>query len=240
MYDESQPSLLSLTSSQENTMANQWFKFYGGEYLSDPKVLVLSASERSCWITLMCYASVTDNGGVINHLDEKILMIQAGVPADNDEWERTKGVLKKFESLGMIVTRDNKIQLKNWKKRQETMLTGAERSRRYREKQRDEGDSSVTQPRDESNARREENRIDKKRIEEKREYLRRVPQKDMDEFTKRFIASEKEIKGKAEDLELYCQRKGRTYKNYKALLLNALKRDFKERGEKGGKYAQLS
>jgi hypothetical protein len=71
-------------------------------------------------------------------------------------------------------------------------------------------------------------------------YLSNIPQEDMKEFTDRFIASEKEIKSKAEDLRLYCERKGKVYKNYKSFLLNALKRDFKERAEaKTGKYAKL-
>ncbi len=40
----------------------KWFKFYGQDYLSDPKMLSLSSAERSCWITLLCYSSVNDNG----------------------------------------------------------------------------------------------------------------------------------------------------------------------------------
>lgn len=60
-------------------------------------------------------------------------------------------------------------------------------------------------------------------------YLKAIPQGDVDEFLKRFVATEKQIRSKGEDLYLYCERKGRQYKNYKAFLLNALKRDFKER-----------
>lgn len=63
----------------------------------------------------------------------------------------------------------------------------------------------------------------------------------MKEFVTRFIATEKQIKSKAEDLKLYCERKGRKYMNYKAFLLNALKNDFKERDpmSPAGKYADL-
>lgn len=88
----------------------------------------------------------------------------------------------------------------------------------------------------------EENRIDKNRIEQSRRYLENIPKDHMKEFLDRFNATEKEIKSKAEDLKLYCERKGREYKNYKSFLLNALKRDFKERDgtAKGGKYAHLT
>lgn len=70
-------------------------------------------------------------------------------------------------------------------------------------------------------------------------YLTNIPSEDIKEFMDRFIASEKEIKSKAEDLKLYCERKGRTYKNYRSFLLNALKRDFKEREGSSGKYKNL-
>ena len=93
--------------------------------------------------------------------------------------------------------------------------------------------------------RREENIREVKLREEKDptrsiKYLSNIPKEDMKEFTERFITTEKEIKGKAEDLKLYCERNGRTYKNYRSFLLGAMRRDFKEREEgKGGKYDKL-
>jgi DNA-binding Lrp family transcriptional regulator len=61
-------------------------------------------------------------------------------------------------------------------------------------------------------------------------YLSNIPPEDIQEFTTRFQASPSQVRSKAEDLKLYCERKGRSYRNYKSFLLNALKRDFKERG----------
>jgi hypothetical protein len=71
-------------------------------------------------------------------------------------------------------------------------------------------------------------------------YLEKIPDGDIQTFTTRFIATEKEIKSKGEDLKLYCESKGRVYKNYKSFLLNALKNDFKEReASTNNKYANL-
>lgn len=87
--------------------------------------------------------------------------------------------------------------------------------------------------------RREENRIERNRREEKgAEYLTHVPEGDVKEFLDRFLITEREVRSKAEDLKLYCERKGRRYKNYRSFLLNALKKDFKERDptQKVGKY----
>ena len=70
-------------------------------------------------------------------------------------------------------------------------------------------------------------------------YLSAIPLKDMAVLLARFIATEGEIRSKAESLKLYCESKGRKYKNYKSFLLNALKRDFKERAEASGKYRGL-
>ena len=146
-------------------MANQWFKFYGGEYLSDPKMLALSASERSCWLTLLCYASMTGKDGIVTHLTEEMLMAQSGVSPANDEWNETKGVLKKLEKLGMISLSDNEIEVKNWRKRQEMLLTGAERSKRWRDTQRVNRNGEVTKKSVVRNARIEENRIEENRID---------------------------------------------------------------------------
>lgn len=79
----------------------------------------------------------------------------------------------------------------------------------------------------------DKNRLDKNRLEYTIGYLDAVPEKDIKEFLGRFIVSEKQVKSLAEDLRLYCQRKGKKYKNYRAFLLNGLKRDFKERDGAG-------
>jgi hypothetical protein len=148
----------------------QWFKFYGQDYLSDPKMLALTASERSCWITLLSYASVNDNG-MITFLSENQLMIQAGIELNSNEWEKTKGVVKKLEKLKMI-TLDNAddnetIQIKNWKQRQEIKLTGYERVKKYREKKRNDN-AMITDDNAGDNAMitSDKNRIEKNRKEE--------------------------------------------------------------------------
>lgn len=61
------------------------------------------------------------------------------------------------------------------------------------------------------------------------EYLKKIPEEDMQEFLKRFDVSRKLILSKAEDFLLYCESKRKTYANYRAALLNAMKRDFEER-----------
>lgn len=135
----------------------QWFKFYGGEYLSDPKMMALTPSERSCWITLLSFASVADDGGRIKYLSEERLMIAAGLDPTRDEWDVTLGILGKFAGLDMVLQDSNGIvTVCNWTKRQETYLTNAERQRRYRERQK--SNANVTQPLQQSNARREEKR----------------------------------------------------------------------------------
>lgn len=203
-------------------MANQWFKFYGGEYLGDQKILGLSAAERSCWITLLCYAS--QSNGVIKHLNEERLMTQAGVDVQNDEWERTKGVFTHFRELGMIAIFEGKIRIRNWKKRQETYLTDAERAQRYREKQK-QRDGRVTK------VTLEENRIEENRIEKKEKptaglsFLETLPTQDLQELSEAYKISPRGVQSKADDLADYCRAHGKKYKDYKAFLRNAIKAD---------------
>ena len=84
----------------------------------------------------------------------------------------------------------------------------------------------------------DKNRLDKNRLDKRRApltsriyYLSQLPEEDIQEFIKRFEINEKALKSKAEDLKLYVEGRGRQtyYKNFKSVLLNALKRDFKER-----------
>lgn len=117
-------------------MANQWFKFYGGEYLSDQKIRPLNGAERSCWITLLSFASQSENG-VIKFLTEDQLINYSG----NEIFrESLNGVLKKFEELEMISLSNGYVTVKNWNKRQ--LSDSTERVRRFREKQ--EGNENVT------------------------------------------------------------------------------------------------
>ncbi len=117
----------------------KWFKFYGGEYLSDPKIERLSPIERSCWLTILCMASMTD--GVIEFLTVESLLNRSGIqfdPYHPEEWEKALSVLVKFEKLKMIeTTTDGQIIVKNWEKRQEHNLTGAERVTKHRKNKAD-------------------------------------------------------------------------------------------------------
>lgn len=125
--------------------AQKWFKFYGQEYLSDPKIERLTPTERSCWLSLLCIGSLTD--GRIRFLTVETLLHKSGIqfdPYNPEDWERALGVLLKFQNLEMIQCHENgDILIINWEKRQEMSLTGAERVRRYREKKKNTANNIV-------------------------------------------------------------------------------------------------
>lgn len=145
-------------------MANQWFKFYGSEYLSDPKIATLSAQERSCWVTLMALASTASTPGYVEYLTTEVLLTKSGIifdPYNPEEWDRCLGVLDKFVRLKMISKDDSgNIVITNWSKRQETNLTDAERAKSYRDRMKNRH-ANVTLP--VTNVTQEENRIEENR-----------------------------------------------------------------------------
>jgi hypothetical protein len=114
-----------------NDMINPWFKFYGSEYLSDPKIGSLSPQERSCWITLLCMASASSLPGVIEYLTVEVLLQKSGInfdPYHPEEWDKCLSILKRLEKLRMVALNENgTIEIINWDKRQEHNLTVAER-----------------------------------------------------------------------------------------------------------------
>lgn len=117
-------------------MINQWFKMYGGEYLSDPKMKSLTDSERSCWITLLCYASISSVEGEVMHLTEKQLMLDSSINPLGENWNKTIGVLSKFEKLGMTkIGGVGQIVIIHWNERQERLnMSGYDRIKRHRER----------------------------------------------------------------------------------------------------------
>lgn len=141
-----------------------WFKFYGQEFLSDPKMLSLTALERSLWLTLLCLGSSSDTEGVVKYIDEDKIKVLTNLSPLDEEWDNVTGFLKKFEELGMITLADKSIVIKNFEKRQDTNLTGYERVKRYREKQKDNKDNVINDNVDDNandNVRIEKNRIEK-------------------------------------------------------------------------------
>lgn len=144
-------------------MSLQWYKFYGVEYLSDPKISALTPQERSCWITLLCLASSSSEPGLIEYLEIDSLLNMSGIrwdPYNTDEYDNAKSVLQKLERMKMIKANENgQITILNWEKRQESFLTGAERAAKYRAKKKSV--ASRNKPRDKSNSRIDKNRIDK-------------------------------------------------------------------------------
>ena len=116
----------------------KWFKFYGGDYLADPKMLALTSSERSCWLTLLCLLSVSNDNDADNekvkYITNERLLIMAGLDVTDDSWDKTLGILEKLKKLEMITTDNGMITILNWKKRQQSNLTSYERVKRHREK----------------------------------------------------------------------------------------------------------
>jgi hypothetical protein len=62
-------------------------------------------------------------------------------------------------------------------------------------------------------------------------YLLNIPSNDLAEFSIAFICTDRQIINKGQSLYDYCQSKGKVYKDYKAFLRNALRRDFGDRIE---------
>lgn len=141
--------------------AQKWFKFYGQEYLSDPKIERLTPVERSCWVTLLCMASTTE--GKIRFLTVESLLQKSGVNVLDADVHTN--VLKTFEDLEMIILSDNgDITLLNWEKRQETNLSAAERAKSYRDRKKVRHE--IVTPRV-TNVTQEESRVDKSRVDKR-------------------------------------------------------------------------
>lgn len=150
-----------------------WFKFYGKEFLSDPKMLSLTAIEKGLWLTILCLASSSEEQGVIKYITEEKIKILAGISFTDEEWSINEGFLNKFAGLGMI-TIDNgndngMITVINWEKRQNKALTPYERVKRHRERLKLQDNSFESNDNEMITG---DNGDDNKRVEKKREEKR--------------------------------------------------------------------
>lgn len=73
--------------------------------------------------------------------------------------------------------------------------------------------------------RRGKERLGKERETASLNFLKKVPESITQELSDKYRVSPKGIQEKATDLLLYCEQKGRVYKNYKSFLENALRKD---------------
>ena len=178
-------------------MSNLWFKFYGGEYLSDPKIERLTPLERSCWVTLLCMASM--NNGVIEYLTVESLLNRSGIQYDPyypEEWEAALSVLTKFQNMKMIKTFDDgSIELINWEKRQSYTMTAYERVKKHREnKKKLENDNEmITNDNANDNTKIKKNKIKKNKIN------------NTDTDVAKATTSSKFVKPELKEVEEYCK-----------------------------------
>lgn len=205
----------------------EWFKFYGQEFLTDPKMLSLNAVERSLWVTILCLANNTEDG-VIRYIDEGKIMFLTGVDAVTDEWEKNKGFLEKFEKLGMVKRDDNGVSVINFVTKQNKSLSSYERVKRYRARHKaKETHDNVT--RNANDNAREDKRREDKNIKEK--IIKR--NSSLEDITESLIGKIAEdyhlplafVASKADDLRNYCAAKGKTYRDYPAALRSFVKKD---------------
>lgn len=225
-----------------------WFKFYGLDYLTDSKLMDFNPIERLLWIYVLCLAQSEQKNGIIPRLTEEKLFRYAGIITEIDI-AKGRGIIRKLIDNKMIkiVTDsdndDNKTLVINWKKHQNNNLTGYERVKKHRAKKSnniklnehiDDNTNDNVSDNAIDNAREDKNREEKIRIEKREnslEYLSQIPEDDLEGFYKKYQCSKTQIRDKGEALLNYCKSHGKKYKDYKAMLENALRKDFSRRPE---------
>lgn len=151
----------------------KWFKFYGQDYLTDPKMNALDATSKVMWITLLCLYSGNE-GNPLTNVDDWFLARMSGYSETADEWyEKVDGTLEQFKKLGLIENDNGMITLNNFEKRQNMALSGYERVKKFRESKKNKPEKTkftvgemITNDNVDDNANDNvEKRVDKKRID---------------------------------------------------------------------------
>lgn len=149
-------------------MSMPWFKFYGQDFMTDPKIKRLNPIQQLMWVYLLCLAG-NSKDGTIEYINVKDLILLCGIsPLENVSLlDLTKDFFAQLVKMKMIEIKEEKVLIVNYLKRQESNLTDAERAKRYRDKQKNipaQRDERHIVQRDDSNARLDKIRIDKNNI----------------------------------------------------------------------------
>ena len=141
----------------------KWFKFYGQDFQTDPKIGCLTTPQKLMWINPLCIASQDEtHSGIIKFLNENHLKSISGIVdvPQNDDWSQSVGTLDLFEEIGLIERPDkNTIIIPKFKEKQDTNLTDAERAKKYRDNKKTKLEvTNVTPPSQERHTRIDKNR----------------------------------------------------------------------------------
>jgi hypothetical protein len=148
----------------------RWFKFYGQDFLTDSKLMDFNPIEKLMWVYVLCIANAEDKNGIIGNLTEEKLFRYANL--DEEDRELARGILQKLCDNKMITKsakNDNEVSVINWKKLQNTSLSGYERVKKYRAKKErqnkqiknvDDNANDNVHDNDNDNARIDKTRID--------------------------------------------------------------------------------
>lgn len=120
----------------------RWFRMYA-EFLTDPKVQMLSEKDQRRFIMVMCLRCC--NGDVTLHDEEIAFQLRIS----NEEWEESKRV---FLSKNLITDNNKPVA---WDKRQFVSDTSAARVSRHREKMKQGCNVTVTPPETETETEKE-------------------------------------------------------------------------------------
>lgn len=208
-------------------MAKQ--RYINTKFWSDTWISNLDPVEKLLYLYLITNEKTSICG--IYELPLKIMAVETGI-----EKEMIDKILRRFEKDKKVIYKKGWINLTNFIKHQQTssekIKTGIEICLNQVPKDiLDTLSIPYTYPSNYSNTNSNTNsNIEREAPPASNlSYLKEIPLEDIEYFTKRFDLGEKQLKSKAESLYLYCEAKGKRYKNYRAFLLNALKKDFPER-----------
>lgn len=234
----------------------EWFKFYSSRWLSDLAIKQLSAVDRLIFVTLLCVTNVTDEteerNGVIKNFSEHAIISLTGLEKNTEnehlcEVQNAYGFTKRMEKLGLIeLMEDGNLLIKGYKKRQNSNLSGAERQKRFRQKNVKKNHvtnvtQGVTEQRNDSNARVEKSRVEyiytqsdpvtveKKKDQPKKETFGELGNvKLTNQEYEKLVSNldEKFVNQMIFELDTYVGSTGKRYKSHYATILSWAKRKY--------------
>lgn len=205
---------------------SSWIKLYR-QIINSEFWFAERFTKAQAWVDLLLLANHAPTTCFIRGIEIRVrrgqLAYAQSTLADRWKWnERTvNSFLKLLENRRMIQFNSDNV----------TTVTTI---RNYNQYQKSTG-QTTDQNTEQSKSRIQTNKNDNNdknnniQVRHDKNYLLQVPFSDLQVFTQTYRVTETEVKQKAEELFNYCEAKGKSYKDYRAFLANALFRQFGKR-----------
>lgn len=118
--------------AEQRKVTEPWLKLWAQDTITDTDMITMHEAEYKCYSWIMCLAHIHKRKGYIPGISEELLLNLANISQEGRV--KIAGLFDRWVKIGRLVKYEDGYILHGFKERQESIKTGAERTREWRER----------------------------------------------------------------------------------------------------------